>query len=119
MIIHGVSENHMNNLHKIGVAGYVGCTERAKKEPVRPREDAVIGFMQDFLAEKHGRAQKIPNPRSSKEEWHLPVWMTKTYVYKFMVADWPKDASGKFPSRKFLIPDFEAVLVLFSPIFPL
>ena len=73
MLIHGVSENRMNNLHKLGVADFVGSTERAKKEAVRPREDVVIGFMQDLLAEKHGRAQKNPNPRSSQEEWHLRV----------------------------------------------
>lgn len=40
--------------------------------------------MKDFLSEKHGHAQKIPNPRADHEEWHLPVWMTKFFVYKLM-----------------------------------
>lgn len=70
----------------IGVKDYVGATQRPPKTPCRPAEDAVIGFMKSFLAEKHGRAQKMPNPRSGHEEWHLPVSMTKLYVYKLMVA---------------------------------
>jgi hypothetical protein len=57
-----------------------GSTSRAKKEISRLAEDTVIGFMNEFLADKHDRAQKIPNPTSSKEEWHLPVWMTKALV---------------------------------------
>ena len=65
---------------------YVGNTRKAPKTPCRPAEDAVIGFMKDFLGEKHGHAQKIPNPRAGHEEWHLPVWMTKLYVYRLMVA---------------------------------
>lgn len=69
-----------------GVADYVGTSQRAPKTPCRPAEDAIIGFMKDFLAEKHGYAQKIPNPRAGHEEWHLPVWMTKHYVYNLMVA---------------------------------
>jgi hypothetical protein len=94
MLIHGVSENRMSNLQKLGISDFVGSTSRAKKEISRPAEDTVIGFMNEFLADKHGRAQKIPNPRSGKEEWHLPVWMNKAFVYKLFVSEWPKDCTG-------------------------
>ena len=96
MLIHGVSENRMSNLQKVGISDFVGSTSRAKKEISRPAEDTIIGFMKEFLDDKHGRAQKIPNPRSGKEEWHLPVWMNKAFVYKLFDSKWPKDCTGVY-----------------------
>ena len=63
MLIHGVSENRMSNLQKLGISDFVGSTSSAKKEVSYPAEDTVIGFMIKKIADKHGRAQKIPNPR--------------------------------------------------------
>ena len=73
MLIQGVSKNCMNFLQKLQIPDFFGSTGRAKKELNRPAEDSVIGFMEEFLVDEHGRAQKIPNPRIGKEEWHLPV----------------------------------------------
>ncbi len=103
MLIHGVSENRMSNLQKLVISDFVGSTSRAKKEISRPAEDTVIGFMKEFLADKHGRAQKIPNPRSGKEEWHLPDWMNKAFVYKMFVSEWPKDCTGNLLFRIFFV----------------
>ena len=96
MLIHGVSENCMSNLQKVGISDFVGSTSRAKKEISRPAEDTIIGFMEEFLDDKHGRAQKIPNQRLGKEEWHLPVWMNKAFVYKLFDSKWPKDCTGVY-----------------------
>jgi len=56
MLIHGVSKNRMSFLQKLNFSYFVGSIGRAIKELGRPAEDSVIGFMQDCLADEHGRA---------------------------------------------------------------
>jgi hypothetical protein len=58
----------MSNLQNLSISDFVGSTSRAKIEISRPAEETVIGFMNEFVADKHCRAQKIPNPRSSNEQ---------------------------------------------------
>ena len=96
MLIHGVFDNRMNFMQKLQISDFVGSAGRAKNELNRPAEDSVISFIKDFWADEPGRAQKIPNPRSGKEEWHLPVWMNKAFVYKLYASKWPKDCTGEF-----------------------
>jgi hypothetical protein len=96
MLIHGVFENRMNFMKKLQISDFVGSAGRAKKELSHLAEKSVIGFMKDFLADEHGRAYKILNPRSGKEEWDLPIWMNKAIVYKLYALKRPKECTSEF-----------------------
>eukprot|EP00873_Tetraselmis_striata_P045256 jgi/Tetstr1/465520/TSEL_010189.t1 len=39
---------------------------------------ATHAWLKDYFGPKHGRTEKIPNPSSDREEWHLPAyWANK------------------------------------------
>lgn len=42
----------------------------------------VRAWLDDNFAPENGRCEKMPNPESGREEWHLPPWLKKSVVYK-------------------------------------
>ena len=95
MMIYGVSENRMNSIKKRAVESAFGVSKRASKEPCRPKEDKCVAFMNWFLSEKNSYAQKMPNPRGEKDEYHLPTWMTKRTVYQILLSRLPPNGNGR------------------------
>ena len=46
-----------------------------------------VAFLNNYFAAENGRCEKLPNPRYGRDEYRLPTWLTKEYVYNAYVSD--------------------------------
>eukprot|EP00873_Tetraselmis_striata_P003736 jgi/Tetstr1/424000/TSEL_014611.t1 len=108
-------------IHKVGflplrriraeVDGLVnpGCSRNAPPVYHIASRAATRAWLKDYFDPKHGRTEKIPNPSSDREEWHLPAWANKAKVYiTYMdddtywpssVIDWKEFLGGALPTK--------------------
>ena len=49
--------------------------------------EGVKTFLDNYFAPENGRCEKLPNPRYGREEYRLPIWLSKLKVYCVYVAD--------------------------------
>ena len=69
-----------------------------KKARMNPKFESVRAFLANYFAPENGRCEKLPNPRYGREEYRLPIWLSKTAIYNSYKKDC--EASGsKSPSR--------------------
>eukprot|EP00873_Tetraselmis_striata_P040038 jgi/Tetstr1/460302/TSEL_005602.t1 len=69
-----------------------GCSRNAPPVYHISSRTATRAWLKDYFDPKHGRTEKIPNPSSDREEWHLPAWANKAKVYMTYMDDdtyWP------------------------------
>ena len=52
-----------------------------------PKFEDVRTFLDNYFAPKNGRCEKLPNPRYGKEEFSLPIWLSKLKVFLVYSAD--------------------------------
>ena len=52
-----------------------------------PKFETVKTFLDNYFAPENGRCEKLPNPRYGREEYRLPIWLSKLKVYCVYVAD--------------------------------
>lgn len=94
MFIHSVSEQRLSDIQS-EIANDKNPFERNSPPNYNclPRR-AAIAWLAEYFAEENGRTEKIPNPQSDRDEWHLPAWMSKQTVYRIYVAD-PSVSDGE------------------------
>ncbi len=93
MVIHSVSEGRMTSLKK-----KVKRTDVADRDferrPQQPRwnskYESVRVFLENYFSDENGRCEKLPNPRYSREELRLPIWLSKVEVYRIYKHDCEK-----------------------------
>lgn len=87
MFIHGTSEQRLAML-QAEVQNGQDAAERNNPDhyDTKPRR-AAHAWLADYLHERHGRTEKIPNPISGQDEWNLPSWCSKNYVHGVYLAD--------------------------------
>jgi hypothetical protein len=63
--------------------------ERPKQKTHKwnPKYEEVKSFLENYFAPENGRCEKLPNPRYGRDEYRLPIWLTKVKVYCVYVAD--------------------------------
>ena len=63
--------------------------ERPKQKIHRwnPKYEEVKTFLDNYFAPENGRCERLPNPRYGKEEFRLPIWLSKLKVFLVYVED--------------------------------
>eukprot|EP00873_Tetraselmis_striata_P044551 jgi/Tetstr1/464815/TSEL_009554.t1 len=86
-------------IHKVGflrlrriraeVDGLVNpsCSRNARHVYHIASRAATRAWLKDYFDPKHGGTEKIPNPSSDREEWHLPARANKAKVYMTYMDD--------------------------------
>eukprot|EP00873_Tetraselmis_striata_P023240 jgi/Tetstr1/443504/TSEL_031508.t1 len=64
-----------------------GCSRNAPPVYHVASRTATRAWLTDYFDPKHGRTEKIPNPSSDREEWHLLAWANKAKVYRTYMDD--------------------------------
>eukprot|EP00873_Tetraselmis_striata_P028544 jgi/Tetstr1/448808/TSEL_036042.t1 len=64
-----------------------GCSRYAPPVYHTASRAATRAWLKDYFDPKHDRTEKIPNPSSDREEWHLPAWANKAKVNRTHMDD--------------------------------
>ena len=62
---------------------------------VNKKFESVRMFLANYFAPENGRCEKLPNPRYGRDEYRLPIWLSKAQVYRVYTDDCEK-CKGKF-----------------------
>lgn len=77
-----------------------------QKERVNRIYESARTFLANYFADENGRCEKLPNPRGSRDEYRLPLWLNKSALYRIYKAD--QDAMGsESPTSKFAHTHYE------------
>ena len=87
--------------------------ERPKQKTHKwnPKYEEVKSFLENYFAPENGRCEKLPNPRYGRDEYRLPIWLTKVKVYCVYVAD-AVACKSKYLTRN--ASDYEQFLLLWN-----
>ena len=86
--IHGCGENRMYSLKRKASDDReeVECPKQQKPK-WNNKFETVRSFLNDYFAPENGRCEKLPNPRYGRDEYRLPVWLSKLKIYSAYVED--------------------------------
>lgn len=86
--LHGCSENRMYSLKRKACDDFREV-ERPKQKIFKwnPKYEDVKTFLDNYFAPENGRCERLPNPRYGKEEFRLPIWLSKLKVFLVYVED--------------------------------
>ena len=69
-------------------------TGRQQRRPrCKQKYDEIYAFLENYFSPENGRCEKLPNPRYGSDEYRLPTWMKKRYVFEAYEQDC-KDSLG-------------------------
>ena len=91
-------------LHAVSESRLCALAKEVKKDPITfqrtvlpyssKKSSDVRALLDDYFKPENGRCEKMPNPQSGREEWHLPSWLKKSVVYK-LYSDECDELSGE------------------------
>ena len=88
LLIHGCSDSRLYGLKRQASDDNSTASGRIAKTPrYKSKSEPCRAFLENYFADENGRCEKLPNPRYGREEYRLPVWMTKQYVFDAYVKD--------------------------------
>ena len=64
----------------------VECPKQ-KKYKWNNKFETVRTFLENYFAPENGRCEKLPNPRYGRDEYRLPVWLSKRKIYSVYKED--------------------------------
>lgn len=97
MRIHSVSEGRMVKLKALVQDDTFSKSGRVqKKQRINPAYESVTKFLTYYFSDANGRCEKMPNPRSSRDEYRLPSWLNRSLLYTFYKEDCETIGGGGF-----------------------
>ena len=88
-MIHACSEGRLLSIKRqlVQADGTETSNRQQKRQRVNVKYESVRAFLSTYFSPENGRCEKLPNPRFGRDEYRLPIWLTKKKLYRVYCAD--------------------------------
>ena len=96
LLIRSCSDTRLYTLKRQASENSSVASGRTPKAPRHaPKYEMAVAFLTNYFASENGRCEKLPNPRYGRDEYRLPIWLTKEYVFRAYESDLTESTSKR------------------------